>query len=111
VSFAAVMPRGSNEISRFVEVMHRSQSVRRLGSAALNLAYLAAGKLDAYYATSVKVWDIAAGVLLVREAGGLVTDISGGELKLSDPQFCAAATPPLHRELISTLASVDLGVR
>jgi myo-inositol-1(or 4)-monophosphatase len=106
-SFPPVMERGSLEIPRFVEVLHRAQSVRRLGSAALNLAYLAAGRLDAYWATSVKAWDIAAGVLLVREAGGAVSDIAGGELRLFEPLLCASATGALHRELLAALVAAE----
>lgn len=103
-SFPAVLERNSLEISRFVEVLLRSQSLRRLGSAALNLAYLAAGRLDAYWATSVKPWDIAAGALLVKEAGGVVTHISGRPLEIADPRFLAAATSSLHADLQRTLA-------
>ena len=61
VSFPARMSRQSAEISRFVEVLHRCQATRRLGSAALSLCYVAAGRLDAYWANSIKPWDVAAG--------------------------------------------------
>ncbi|RLD19504.1 MAG: inositol monophosphatase, partial [Bacteroidetes bacterium] len=50
---------------------------RRLGSAALDLTYVACGKMDAFYETQLNPWDIAAGTILVREAGGIVTDFSG----------------------------------
>ena len=60
----------------------RTQSIRRLGSAALDLCYVAAGRLDGYYERGVKAWDIAAGMLILREAGGKATDYSGHELEL-----------------------------
>ena len=59
------------------ELMREAEDVRRTGSAALDLAYVAAGRADAYFEAGVKPWDIAAGVLLVREAGGRVTDFRG----------------------------------
>ena len=60
----------------FQEVLIASRGIRRLGSAALDLAYVASGKLDAFYETTLNPWDIAAGVILVREAGGMVTDFN-----------------------------------
>lgn len=107
VSFSNKLPRNSIEISRFLEVLHSSQSVRRLGSAALNLAYVAAGRLDAYYATSVQNWDVAAGVLLVQEAGGLVTALDGGVFQLHKPQFVAVASRSLQREMFQLLARAE----
>jgi len=107
VSFAPNVPRGSIEIARFVEALHSCQSVRRLGSAALNLAYLAAGRLDAYWATSVKIWDVAAGLLMVQEAGGKISHISGGPLHLENPEFLAAASEPLHAEMLKILSRAE----
>jgi myo-inositol-1(or 4)-monophosphatase len=107
VSFSPYVPRDSVEIRRFIEGLIACQSVRRLGSAALNLAYLAAGRLDAYWATSVHNWDVAAGILLVREAGGVVTDIRGGELDLDNPQFVASASIPLHEHMLRLLAAAE----
>ncbi|MEK9534356.1 MAG: inositol monophosphatase family protein, partial [Halieaceae bacterium] len=60
-------------------VAGRCMGIRRAGSAALDLAYVAAGRLDAFWEMGLNRWDIAAGALLVREAGGLITDLSGGE--------------------------------
>jgi myo-inositol-1(or 4)-monophosphatase len=58
---------------------HQAEDVRRTGSAALDLAYVAAGRVDAYFEIGLKPWDFAAGQLLVREAGGRCTDFTGGE--------------------------------
>ena len=104
-SFPANVQRGSVEVARFVEALHHGRAVRRLGSAALNLSYLAAGRLDGYWATSVKPWDVAAGVLFVREAGGLVTDIDGGPFCIDRPLFLAAASPQLHQALLEMFAN------
>ncbi len=98
-SFASRIPPDHPDARRFLQVMHRACSVRRLGSAALNFCYVACGRLDGYWATSVKIWDIAAGVLILQEAGGIVEHIDGGPLKLADPRFLASATKPLQANL------------
>jgi myo-inositol-1(or 4)-monophosphatase len=107
VSFPARVPRGSPLITDFIEVLHQAQAVRRMGSSALNLAYLAAGRLDAYWATDTKIWDVAAGWLLVQEAGGVVTGLGGKPCDLEKPSFVAAATPELHRQMLATLKMQD----
>ncbi|MCA9264114.1 MAG: inositol monophosphatase [Planctomycetales bacterium] len=94
--FAPNVQPGSPEIERFLRVLYASQSVRRLGSAALNLAYVACGRLDGYWAMSVKRWDVAAGCLLVSEAEGVLTDIGGGPVNLARPQLLAAGSAALH---------------
>lgn len=102
-SFSALVERDSLEIRRFIEGLLACQGVRRLGSAALNLCYVAAGRLDAYWATSVKLWDVAAGVLMVCEAGGFVTHVAGGPLDLLKPELLAASSEPLNREMLRIL--------
>jgi myo-inositol-1(or 4)-monophosphatase len=77
----------------------RTRSLRRTGSTAINLAWLAAGRFDGYWAFDNHVWDVAGGVVLVREAGGLLTDVDGSAY---DP-FAASALAsngPLHPELL-----------
>ena len=103
-SFSTGVQRDSEEIKRFLEVLVECQALRRLGSAALNLAYLACGRLDGYWATSVKTWDVAAGILMAQEAGAVFTSITGGVVDLANPRFVGAATPELHTELSSSLA-------
>jgi myo-inositol-1(or 4)-monophosphatase len=100
ISFPPHVTRDSPEITRFVDVLLACQSVRRMGSAALNLAYVAAGRLDAYMATSVSIWDVAAGLLMVEEAGGSYSAIDGSPLNLERPEFIAAASQPLGHELV-----------
>lgn len=104
-SFSANVPRGSPEIASFVEALHVSRAIRRLGSAALNLSYVACGRLDGYWATSVKAWDVAAGALLVVEAGGVLTDIDGRPFNLADPRLLTAATPELHGQLRQAIST------
>jgi len=106
VSFSANVKRDSREVLRFIEVLQCCQALRRLGSCALNLCYLAAGQLDGYFATSVKTWDVAAGMLIVNESGGIVTNIDGGPFDLWNPEFAAAATNSLQKQLISVLKRV-----
>jgi myo-inositol-1(or 4)-monophosphatase len=93
----------SPDLQDLVRVIQVSQAVRRSGSAALNLAYVAQGRLDAFWATQIQPWDVAAGVLLVREAGGIVTGRHGGEFNLWKPHFAAAAGAELHGELLQSL--------
>ena len=104
-SFSAHVSAESSEIVRFLEVLMRCQALRRLGSAALNLCYLAAGQLDGYWATSVNAWDVAAGLLIVEEAGGVVTALDGGEIDLIDPVFSSASTHQLQQQMLAALSS------
>jgi myo-inositol-1(or 4)-monophosphatase len=89
----------SPDLRVFIEAAFHCQGIRRSGSASLNLCYLAAGRFDVLWAYSTKIWDIAAGILLVSEAGGIVTAADGGPFVLEDPRYLAAATPALHCEL------------
>jgi myo-inositol-1(or 4)-monophosphatase len=95
-SFSAKVERGSPEIDQFQAALLACQAVRRTGSAALNLAYVAAGRFDGFWAMSTKVWDVAAGVLMVQEAGGMVTDIDGAEFDLRRPHPVATSQAKLH---------------
>src|SRR5690606_26877954 len=70
-------PRASAQLKAVDALLVHAEDVRRTGSAALDLAYVACGRLDAYFEAGVKAWDVAAGVLLVREAGGRVCDFRG----------------------------------
>lgn len=92
---------------QFVAAMKATQAVRRLGSSALNLAYVAAGRLDAYWATTVHTWDVAAGMLLAREAGGAVSHVSGAPFYWREPHIAAAATEPLRVELLTMLKASE----
>jgi len=103
-SFPAGVQRGSQDLADFENVLVSCQAIRRTGSAALNLCYVAAGRFDAYWARETKAWDVAAGALLVMEAGGHITGLAGQPFNLADPRFIAAATPELHADLSSRLS-------
>jgi myo-inositol-1(or 4)-monophosphatase len=107
ISFAPDVGRGSLDIERFLAILHTCQSIRRLGSAALNLCYVAAGRLDGYLTSCVKAWDVAAGLLIVREAGARITGIGGQPLDLRSPHLTCAATDELHAELLAILSQVE----
>lgn len=102
-SFPAHVTKDSPEIGQFVEMLMTAQSLRRLGSAALNLCFVAAGRLDGYWASSIKSWDIAAGMLMVMEAGGVVCDVSRQPLDLERPRLLAAANPELADAIAGVL--------
>jgi myo-inositol-1(or 4)-monophosphatase len=102
-SFASKVLPGSAEIDQFVAAVLACQAVRRTGSAALNLCYLAAGRVDAFWALSTYAWDVAAGTLLVEEAGGVVTALDGTRFDLRVPHPVAAANPALHQQFCQLL--------
>ena len=89
----------------FGEYMRRARAIRRMGAAALDLAYVACGRFDGYWEMRLKPWDLAPGILLVREAGGIVDDFDGGDEMLSRGEVCAA-NPDLQPRLLAVLAEV-----
>jgi myo-inositol-1(or 4)-monophosphatase len=89
-------------IRTFARVMERVSAMRRSGSAALDLAYLAAGRCDAQFDRGLAPWDVAAGALLVREAGGVVTTF-GGDPEMLEARECLAANAALHDALAEIL--------
>ncbi|XP_024944906.1 inositol monophosphatase 2 [Cephus cinctus] len=86
-------------------------NVRDIGSAALSLAYVAAGAIDVFQMDYLKPWDVAAGVLMVREAGGVVIDSRGGECNIMRPRTLAAANEKLARETAKLIVETDLKVQ
>jgi myo-inositol-1(or 4)-monophosphatase len=84
------------------EIMQTASGVRRAGAAALDLAYVAAGRLDAFWEMGLSPWDMAAGALMVKEAGGLVGDLSG-EANYLESGDIAAATPKVFPQLLGAL--------
>ena len=104
MSFPPRFQPNEREVDALFQMFARAQSIRRLGSAALNMCYLAAGRCDAYWATSTSAWDVAAGCCIAQEAGAIVTALDGSEFQLTTPTPAVAATAPLSRQLIATLA-------
>jgi len=92
-----------NNFDYFAKLGKLTQGVRRLGSAAIDLCYVAAGRLDGYWELSLKPWDIAAGGLIAEEAGAKVTSVSGGPDYINPPQSVLAANPALHAKLLVEL--------
>jgi len=77
--------------------------VRRLGSAALDLAYVAAGRFDGFWEMALKPWDVAAGGLICEEAGAHVTNVFGEADFISHPQSIVATTPGIHAGILEEL--------
>lgn len=87
----------------FWAFQHRTHAVRRMGSTALSLAYVAAGRQDGFYEQDLWPWDIAAGLLLIEEAGGRVSDFQGRPVKLEDGRV-VASNGYLHRAMLQVIA-------
>jgi myo-inositol-1(or 4)-monophosphatase len=90
------------------QITLRSHGVRRAGSAALDLCYLAAGRYDAYWEFNLNPWDTAAGVLLVEEAGGKVTNFTGGPFNIDSREVLGSNTL-LHDELLKEFQAIIAG--
>ncbi len=78
-----------NTVERFVDFLMNAQAIRRLGSAAIDLCYIAAGRGDGFWEAFIQPWDIAAGILLIEEAGGKVTDFEGNPIGADSPRVLA----------------------
>ncbi len=89
-------------MSMFKDIYRRCSEVRRAGCAALDLAYVAAGRLDGFWEIGLKPWDIAGGVLLIREAGGIVGDFTGGENFMKSGNV-VAGSPRLFADLVKAI--------
>ena len=90
-----VHERGELPLRLFGAFMIRSRGVRRFGAAAIDLAYVACGRLDGFWELKLKPWDLAAGIVIAREAGALVTDLGGGDAMLESGEVLVAP-PELH---------------
>lgn len=90
--------------AELASVMARALNVRRLGSAALDLAFVASGRLDAYWERGLNAWDMAAGIVLVREAGGFISDLDGGDAMMTKGSICAG-NESMQRGLLTILTA------
>jgi len=99
VGFPPNVQPDSLDLLVFLRAVFHCQAVRRSGSTALNLAYLAAGRYDVFWNFSANIWDVAAGILLVREAGGAICSPEGKEYSLDQRPFLTAANPALLNQL------------
>ena len=93
-----------NNLNFFGAMAVQAQAIRRAGAAALDLAYLAAGRFDGFWELKLKPWDTAAGCLLVSEAGGRVTDMDGGAWRM-DSAGLAASNGLIHRQMLDVFQS------
>jgi myo-inositol-1(or 4)-monophosphatase len=94
-----------NNYAEFCHLTHLTQGVRRGGSAALDLAYVACGRLDGYWERGLSLWDIAAGIALVREAGGCVTAYDGTPIAIQSGRLLAT-NGPIHQAMSQTLGQI-----
>ncbi|HEX6035342.1 MAG TPA: inositol monophosphatase family protein [Anaerolineales bacterium] len=93
-----------DNFANFVKFGKLSQGVRRLGSAALDLCYVAAGRFEGFWEMALNPWDVAAGALIAEEAGARVTSVTGDADYLSPPQSVIACTPGIHARMLEELA-------
>jgi myo-inositol-1(or 4)-monophosphatase len=94
----------------FGAFMTRAGAIRRMGSAALDLAYVACGRFDGFWELNLKPWDVAVGILLIREAGGRAADFDGDEEGVLRAGAICAACPGLQRALLDILAAARRSV-
>ena len=103
ISLPTALHPNSPELQDFLKLLFAARSIRRLGSAALNLCYVAAGRIDFYWATTLKSWDIAGGQLILEQAGGQLSDTNGSPFDLENPRLLAASTAELSRQTLQAL--------
>jgi myo-inositol-1(or 4)-monophosphatase len=94
-----------NCIEHFVNFLFEGQAVRRMGSAAIDLAYVAASRYDGFWEVNLNAWDMAAGVLLIREAGGKVTGFEGDEIDIYGKRV-VASNGLIHDEMVGLILKV-----
>ncbi|HTK82984.1 MAG TPA: inositol monophosphatase family protein [Bacteroidota bacterium] len=92
----------NHAVERFIGFLMKAQAVRRMGSAAIDLAYVAAGRYEGFWEVALNPWDVAAGSLLVTEAGGKVTDFGGNEFSIYKPEILAS-NDIVHAEMAKIL--------
>ncbi len=94
-----------NNLDHYTRFALRSQGVRRLGSAALDLCYVAAGRFDGFWEIRMSAWDIAAGGLIAEQAGARVTNVAGHADYIATPSSILAANPQIHAQMLAVLNS------
>jgi myo-inositol-1(or 4)-monophosphatase len=98
--------RADTNLPEYAAFAVRSRGVRRLGSALLDFAYVAAGRFDGFWELTLGPWDVAGGAVLVQEAGGRVTDLAGGPLDIERPSV-VASNGRIHDEMLAVLKEVE----
>lgn len=97
----------ANNLENYARFALHSQGVRRLGSAALDLCYVAAGRFDGFWEIRLNAWDVAAGGLIAEQAGARVTNLAGETDYITPPQSVLAANPHIHPQMLELLNSKD----
>jgi myo-inositol-1(or 4)-monophosphatase len=90
-------------VKRIKDVLPLCQDLRRLGSASLDLCYVACGTYEGYYEMNLRAWDVSAGILIVTEAGGVISNIYGNKYTLFEDKFLVASNGKIHNEFIKNL--------
>lgn len=90
-------------MKKIYTILPKCQDIRRLGSAAIDLCYVARGTYEAYYEMNLKAWDVSAGIIILKEAGGKISDIKGEEYKLFEDKYIVATNGHIHDDLILNL--------
>lgn len=92
-------------IKKIAYILPRCQDIRRLGSAAIDLCFVARGTFEAYYEMNLKAWDVSAGIIILQEAGGKVTTLDGSPYTLFEDKYILASNGLIHKELETNLNS------
>ena len=95
-----------NNYAEFCYLTHKTRGVRRGGAAAIDLAFVAAGKVDGYWERGLEIWDLAAGAIIVKEAGGIISDYPSGKFNLSSGRILACS-PTIEGEIRKELDNVS----
>ncbi|MDR1491752.1 MAG: inositol monophosphatase [Planctomycetaceae bacterium] len=103
VSFPTTTRFDSPDLLAFMKLVPLAQAIRRTGSTAINMAYLAAGRFDVLTCYGAHAWDVAAGAILICEAGGILAAPDGGAFDIDKPQTLAASTESLYRQVLRIL--------
>ncbi|XP_011630541.2 inositol monophosphatase 2-like [Pogonomyrmex barbatus] len=96
-------PQYLNVYSRMHALIQKTHGIRTLGTAALTLCYVAMGAVEAYHIEGIEAWDVAAGKLIIEEAGGIVIDTAGGELDIMTPRVIAACNEQIAQQLVNLI--------
>lgn len=108
ISFIKGVTRKDEQIGQFLNLLETAGTIRRLGSAALNLSYVAMGRVDGYWAQGLKAWDTAAGALIATEAGAVIKQLNGLPFETDTSRFVCASSEALHGQIVETLLRSDV---
>ena len=94
---------GEKNCETLKQIFFTCEDIRRIGSAAIELAYVAAGRVDIYLERNLKPWDYAAAIVIIEEAGGIITDYEGQPIDISKPSDILAGNKIVHEKLRNTI--------